>query len=519
MVTDSRIITPARRREIGATGTPIFGGKLTTEDYNVDLIGAARWRVYNRMRTSDGTVAGALRQLKLPLMRAKWDVVPVDQSAKQKEIAEFVEDDLMGMTVSWNDYLRHILLILDLGVSPFEKVWELRRDRRIHLRKLAWRSPSTVVDWLVDETGGPRGINQQLMSDKGGIVEIPIEKLLIFSHDAEGSDIRGTAMLRAAYKHWWYKQGMESVDAVAKEKRGMGIDVMNIDSTATQADQEKAEAALQTLRSHQRNFLVVPRDVAEYEIQGIGASSVLSTLESIEYHDLRILRAMSAEILAMVGQGSYAMRKDTSAMLLYLIEGIGRIVTTTHNKYLIPQMVQYNFGEQEKYPQLAHAKLDVREIAAYADALSKLIGSNALTLGRDIEDDVREVFGFPDLPEDVESIADNPPVQEPDPDSPTAVPSGRPPLPERPVAAQRDKLLELAHAFFKKGNSSEVLDVSIPYKRAIATALGGTIEANVQASQMATRVYEAYTTTLLAQMRDGRFNGEELGDAIQRAQR
>ena len=66
--------------ELGATGTPIFGGFLREEgEYNPDLTGLSAYRIYERMRRSDAQVKATLKAVKLPIRGAKWDVVaPAD---------------------------------------------------------------------------------------------------------------------------------------------------------------------------------------------------------------------------------------------------------------------------------------------------------------------------------------------------------------------------------------------------------------------------------------------------------
>lgn len=131
--------------EVGATGTVIFGGILGQTDYNLDLQPPLSYDVYDKMRKGDGQVRAALSAIKLPLLRAEWTVEPASDSAEDKEIAMFVEEGLQELSSSWQQTLRHILLHLDYGSMPLEKVWEVRDDKRVHLRKLAPRLPRTIM--------------------------------------------------------------------------------------------------------------------------------------------------------------------------------------------------------------------------------------------------------------------------------------------------------------------------------------------------------------------------------------
>ena len=191
--------------EIGGTGTPIFSRAIMPADYNPELNAPACYDVYDRMRMGDGQVRAALAAVKLPILRAFWQVEPASDSAEDREIAEFCDTDLDSMAIPFISYLRQALLHLDYGSMPFEKCWSLGADRRVHLTKLAPRLPRTIVEWQVDDNGGLTGVKQGAFTgDRYREVTIPAEKLLLFVNDQEGSNYRGVSILRAAYKHWYY---------------------------------------------------------------------------------------------------------------------------------------------------------------------------------------------------------------------------------------------------------------------------------------------------------------------------
>lgn len=398
-------------QELGGTGTAIWGGFLQQEDYNRDLTGGSQYDVYDKMRMSDGTVRAGLNVVKLPLLRATWFVEPASDEDQDVEIAQMVEDNLLdGMSSSWYDTLRHILLCLDYGSMPFEKVWEIR-DGRIALRKLAPRMPKTVTNWMVDDHGGFAGIEQSVMvNGEYKVVSIPSEKCLVFVNEREGSNFRGMSILRAAYKHWYMKDRMYIIDAITQEKRGLGVDVGKLKSQVSASQRAQAERALMGVRSHEKNFLVEP-DWFEYRVEGLGRGSSRDGMPSIDHHDLQILRSIMAEFVAMTTGGSLAMHKDKSSFFLMALEGIGELITDTINRYLIPQMVAYNFPSVTQYPRLQHSRLDSRQVTDWATAVSTLVNASVLTLDNDVEDAARQLLDLPELPEDFEP--DRGPAAEP----------------------------------------------------------------------------------------------------------
>ncbi len=197
-----------------------------------ELRDKAGLRTYYDMKRSDGTIRGALRLLKTPILAARWFVEPASDSVIDKNIAEFVERNLFHeLNLPWSRIVEDALLMCDFGYFPFELVFKIDGDK-LKLQKLAPRHPMDVKEWQWDEHGGPRGIVMeqpygQYSTSYGtsvfqgvafdGSVSIPIEKLVIFVLEQEGGDLRGTSILRSCYKHHYYKDTLYKIDCVDEE--------------------------------------------------------------------------------------------------------------------------------------------------------------------------------------------------------------------------------------------------------------------------------------------------------------
>jgi phage gp29-like protein len=385
--------------EWGATGSNVFGGRLAGDDYNTALAAPTSYDVFDKMR-NDGQVKAALTVITLPILNASWAVEPASDSAQDREIAEFIEENLLhGMTISWSDYMRQVLLMLTYGSMPFEKVWRSGDDGLIHLQKLAPRLPKTVTEWLVDDAGGLAGVVQQA-APKMQPVTIPVEKLLVFVNDLEGSNFRGISVLRAGYKHWFYKDNLYRIQAIALEKRSLGVDVGTLAGVGvTASDKEAAERALMSLHAHEKQYMVEVEDQFKYRLEGVGTTGVLDPLGAIEHHDLRIVRSMIAEFVAMGAgsTGSLAMHRDKTSYLLLALGGHCNNVADTHNKHLIPQWVSYNWPNVTEFPRLRYARLEQRDIETFANAVEKLTNSGALTPDETLEEESRDLLSLPEV--------------------------------------------------------------------------------------------------------------------------
>lgn len=398
--------------EIGAPGSAIFGGYLSQQDYNPDLQPPACYDIYDKMRLGDGQVGAGLAVIKLPILRANWGVEAASDSAEDRMIAEICEKDLRSMTTSFEATLRQILLHLDYGSMPMEEVWEIRDDGLVHLRKLAPRLPRSVTRWYTDENGGFAGIQQSAIKASGfSQPDIPANKLALFVNEQEGANFRGHSVLRRAYKHWFYKDGYYRIDAIANEKRTVGVDIGTIKAGAQDKEtlKRKLEQAMMTLHVHEKQYVIEDEENFSYRLETGGArGNANAIMASIEHHDLRILRAVIAEFVAMGSgsTGSLAMHKDKTGFFLMALEATSDNIAETMTSHLLKRWVSYNWRVQE-YPRMKYSRLDTRNAAEIAESVNKLVSVNALTPGEDTERELRVLL---DLPEE-----ENPYETEPEP--------------------------------------------------------------------------------------------------------
>lgn len=397
-------------KEIGVAGThtSASGGNilLTQEDYNPDLRGPSFYDQIDRMRLSDSQVKAVMSILKLPLLAADWSIEPVSDDEKDIEIAAWLEDSLFNKQIrTWDYILKHMLLSLDFGSMPFEMVWDVKDDDTlkrpmVQLTKLAPRMPKSIIEWRLQENGELASILQQ--GEKDGQwreIEIPGEKLLVFTHDMEGANYKGTSILRQARKDWHIKERLQRINQVAIEKRAAGIDVGTLPDGSTDTQKNNFESVLQTIRTHERAYVLEPEG-HRYRVEGI-SGNVLDPLPSIQYCDVMILRSILADYLvAGTGsEGSFALVRDRSSFFLMSLGAIANELTSPINRHLIPRWVNYNWPNVTEYPKLTHSRLDRRDVGTVAEALKGLIPVGVVTPDDGIEQELRELLELPEMPE------------------------------------------------------------------------------------------------------------------------
>jgi hypothetical protein len=385
-------------RELG-TSSPSPFTSFMRKEYNRELEGTRGLQKYDQMRKSDGTVRGTLRLVKTPVLAARWFMEPAAGPdgtirLKDKKIAEFVWKALNEyMSISFSQMMQESLLMCEFGYYMFEKVWENRQIEgrtRTVLKKLGPRHPMDVKEWHYDSNGGPAAVtmyptSNPLMND----VTIDIKKMLVFTFDKEAGNIEGISLLRSMYKHWYYKDQLYKIDAIQKERHGIGIPMITLPPGFSPTDKDLAENMGRNLRTNERAHVVLPPnwELVMLKLEG----QPVDCLKSIEHHDLQIQKSILADEIS--GKGD-------EAMFLKATRFIADIVCQTFNDYLIKELVDYNFPAVKNYP-----KLRARRIGEQADwrtmsfAIRNFIGAGVIQPDDVLERNIREEMDLPPLDE------------------------------------------------------------------------------------------------------------------------
>lgn len=386
-------------QEIGATGTIFVGGVISGEEYNSDLSGIKGLQTLDQMRTGDATVRASLMSIKLPIRAANWFVEPASDDSKDVEVAEFIEQNLFNeMTITWADFLRQSLLHLDYGRMVFEIVYKQLENGKIGWHKFAPRLPATIYKWQTKE--GTDGITQFLPTGKD--ISIPIEKLIIFVNDKEGDNWEGISVLRPAYKHWYIKDKLYTIDAMAFERQGLGIPFVKPPTGASKKDEDQAEELLKNLRANEEGHLKIPQGW-EFGFMDMGAGSLRNIQPTIMHHDRQIVKNVLAQFLelgASGASGSFALSQDQSRLFLLSLQATARHIAEAINKYAIPRLVDLNF-EVKEYPELSFSRIGQIDFDKLSTALQRLSQAGVLTSDDELEAHIRELMDLPEIPEEV----------------------------------------------------------------------------------------------------------------------
>ena len=411
--------------ELGGSGTDVWGGMIQGE-YNSELAGDLRWPIYDRMLRADPQVRTLRKIVTLPIRAAIPSVKPAGDGATDKEAAELVETNLLsGMTMTYDDVIRHALLAYFWGFVLLEKVLE-ERDGYVMWRKLPGRHPRTVKKWVFDDSGGVAGIVQSFTDANGTVREptIPIDRLLLFTWEEYFDNPEGEAELRAVYKPWFTSDWVYKVLNIGIERFWLNIPIGKAPYGATKEQMRDTLALMKGIRAHEKAAVIQPHGWEFGFMDAMQRSGSDIALKWLEHQNHQILLVGLAQflMLGVTDTGSRAVSEDHSDMFLRAEDAVASWICEVVNRYAIPQLCRYNFPGLDQYPQLVIPPMStvVRQ-SAMLQALVNAVNAALVSPDADIENALRAQWGFPDV-EAHDAPDETEPSEQPEEDDPP--PSG-----------------------------------------------------------------------------------------------
>jgi len=403
------------RSELGSSGNTAYGN-LATKEYNSELVGWRGIKIYDQMRRSDAQVRATLRLVKTPITAAQWYIDPAGDTARDLEIAAFVEWALFKrLKTSWPKFLWEALYMLDFGFYDFEKVFafdtwtppktsETARPRKRPV--VVWddfgpRHPRTVMSWDFFDNGDVKAMIHQKITGVGETenVPIPVDRLLMFILDEEAGDPEGMSILRSAYKHWYYKENLYKIDAIQKERHGIGIPMVTLPINFTQDDKIQANKLGMNLRTNEKAHITVPPgwEVGFAELQG----QPVDALESAEHHNHLLAQNILAPFLDQnrgTGSATAGTAGDQVQMFMKSLRYVADILSETLHDDAIKELVDFNYPDVQEYPRLKYRRIgENADWRALSAALKNLVDSQLLTPDDETENHIRETFDLPQM--------------------------------------------------------------------------------------------------------------------------
>lgn len=417
-------------KSVGITGTANYGGDILAES-NARLTyesaygqpGSRSWGEWEELVRTDAAVAAGLDFVCGPIRDARVDVEPADDTPEEQAIADFVRWNLTeALEPTFPEFLTQATKgMLGCGFSLFEPTMRQAQHELLPggtgyvVDKVAQRLPSTVAHnaWLETPDGSElRAVKQQgPRGSKWETVEVPADRLLLFTWQRTGNNYAGFSAFRAVWYPAQIRKELLRLVGVTYQREGAGVPVMEAtDKTAelTPGQRTQMETLLANLVYHENASLIPPAGwTLDWKFSG-GANKG-HVLDAYHRLGVYILEQVQAQQLSLgtgdTGSRSVGTVHDASARAFIqsvtaLIESVLNGVGSRPYTGLVRRLVVANWGVRAEYPKvrltLKQAQMSPLEKLT---AMKTAIDAKALTVTIDDENAVRESLGLSPIDE------------------------------------------------------------------------------------------------------------------------
>lgn len=390
--------------------------------------------VFLDMDNDDSRVTSLLESISLPILSAKWRIDPngapadavqlISRCLRVPVIGEDVVDD-GGRSKGRFSFLSHLREVASpvpqFGHAVFEQVYRREADGRVVLRKLGPRPQWTIQNFNVALDGGLDSITQFAPAATKKVVygisplDIPINRLVVYSRNKRPGFWQGRSVLRSSYKHWLLKNELLRIEVAVARRNGMGVPV----GTASKPNDPAEVRAMQRIASGFRGGLHSGVGLAAGQsLTLLGVQGNLPDIRaSIEYHDKAIALSGLAHFLNLDKGGSFALASVQERPFVQALNAAALSYAEIVQAHIIEDLIDINFGPDTRCPRIVFSPIGSQQDATAA-SLKMLVEAGLLAPDLRIERALRQLLDLPAKPDDDDPDAE-PPV-----DKPAALPAG-----------------------------------------------------------------------------------------------
>jgi hypothetical protein len=400
-------------RQVSYSGTPSMQGVTQPDDYVVELAEPTRrMAAFEEMRYSDDGVSAALTAREQMVLSANWQLNPGSDSERDIQIKEFVEDNIYPFL---SEILRHLCGAIQYGFGAIEPIYAWSEGprargimrgtitkqtqkwgRRIYLQKVAHLRQRTVYTFRITPTGDLVAVEQYVWDGFSfRRNEIPPRKLIMWAYGRQGDDYWGVPPTRSAYKAWTFKKQLEALNALGVDRFGVGTPVVEAGQGWSDQDYVRMEKYISTWRVGSNAYLIHPSG-GKITLMGPEGTMASQILEWVKYYNLAIAKVY-------LTQGSELGSTETGARALgeVMLEQSETIVqadcedlANILNEQVVAPLVDWNFGEQENYPQFVPSQR-VRASSSIGTVIGQLVTNRTLDWSPQDEQWLRDAMHLP----------------------------------------------------------------------------------------------------------------------------
>jgi hypothetical protein len=391
-------------------------GTTLPDDYVRDMADPVRrTALFEEMGQGDDAVRTAIDARRQEINAANWVLGTEDESDLGIQILEFCEDNIyprIDELLRWLGgggihygfaAVEPVFAWLDRPPSGFVTRGAISRaakaqGRRIYLEKLAHIRQTSVETFKISETGDLETVVQY---PNNGVVtrrvEIPADKLLLWTYDRQGDDYWGNPPTRHCYKDWRFKDQIERLNLLHIDKFGVGTVVIEAGEGWTTVEYADAAKFARNWRASQDNHLVVPPG-GKVTLLADEGKTTMSMLEWTKHYILSVAKIFLTQHteLGSTETGARALGETFVEGMKGIVQADCEDLASLINNRLIVPLVLWNYGPQETYPAFAPSQR-VKIGGGAGQMLNFLVANGVVHPRPEDEQFMRDAIGLPSV--------------------------------------------------------------------------------------------------------------------------
>ena len=301
----------------------------------------AQMELFEEMEEKDTHLFSQMQTRKLAVTGLDWEVQPFSQDERDKEVADFVDEQLKGIE-NFDEVLIDMLDAIGKGISIMELAWAVEDGKNViedieyvHPKKLVWDSTTDELKICTGEY--PSG------------VELPENKFVVHKYKAKSGHASRAGIMRVV--SWMYLfKNYDIKDWVSFcEVFGMPLRLGKYDASASEDDKKQLMEAIISLGTDAAG--IVPSSTMIEFIESQKTTSVEIYEKLARYCDEQISKAILGQTLTSdSGGGSYAQSKTHDEVRHDLTVADAKALAVTIRRDIIRPLVEFNYGTDANIP-------------------------------------------------------------------------------------------------------------------------------------------------------------------------
>ena len=423
---DTKTNKPDANATEGSTGTKMQGYQFN-EEYLPDLKGYKGAETYDKMMRQDYQVSCVENATIEPIKSANFHFSIPD--VKNGDLhAELCDWQLKkGLNKTLNENLNDWMSYLTFGFAAFEPTdWRPYNHKKFgliwKLHTFGFRDQKSITGWKITDDDVEYITQQALSNGVYSNKNIRGENLIILSNKRRGSNFEGVSMFRAAYGCYWRKQIYLQILGIGLEKSALGMIIVKVPAGKLGTPEETAFIeGVKNYITHENSYLKTSNGKDEkafvVEVVTIDFKSD-AVINAIKHEDSAISKAGGVQF-SELGQGgnggSYGLGVSQVDFHLTMLKNKAMYIGEKFQP-IWDNLIIYNFGEQDEYPELQISGLDDAVGEALARVLNMFIVSGLFKPTAEDEAYLRKAFNMPERNEETAAPATEPAAPDDAPD-------------------------------------------------------------------------------------------------------